>query len=199
MALPAVEARVVPLIGSAEAPHIVTLLFDYKCPHCQRLHAMLDETMGRYKGNVAFVLCPAPLNNRCNPYISREVPEFRDSCDLARLGLVVWVAKREAFAEFDQWMFSAEPEKLWHPRSVEAARAKAIELVGQNAFDAAQADPWIERYLQTSVRIYGSTIDDESGNAVPKLVYGNRWITPEPNSTDDLIKVLQEGLGLPEP
>ena len=165
-----------PLVGSPDAPYVVTLLFDYKCPHCQQLHFMLDEAIRRYDGKLAFALCPAPLNTQCNPYIPRDVDEFKDSCELAKIGLAVWVAKREAFPAFDRWMFSLESGDLWHPRSLDAARAKAVELVGQAKFDAARADPWIDRYMQTSIRIYGDTI--QSGNAVPKLVFGSRWVTP---------------------
>lgn len=37
------------------------------------------------------------------------------------------------------------------------------------------------------------------GNAVPKLVFGTRWITPEPNDADDLVLMLHESLGVPQP
>jgi hypothetical protein len=123
------------------------------------------------------------------------VDEFKDSCDLAKIGLAVWAAKREAFPEFDQWMFTHESGDRWHPRSPEAARAKAIELVGQEKFEAAMADPWIGKYLETSVRIYG----DAGGGAIPKLVFNSRWVTPRPNDTDDLVLILQDSLGLPMP
>ncbi len=199
-ALPAVEPRAVPLIGSASAPSIITLLFDYECPHCQHVHSMLQEVISRYHGKVAFVLCPAPLNNQCNPYISRQVEAFRDSCDLAKLGLAVWVARREAFSSFDDWMYSGDPGQPWRPRSLDAARAKAVALVGEKELDTALADPWVGRFLQASVRIYGNTVGPhESGNAVPKLVFGTRWITPEPADTEDFISILQEGLGVPKP
>jgi uncharacterized membrane protein len=198
--LPTIEARAVPLVGSPNAPYIVTLLFDYKCPHCQHLHAMLEDVIGRYDGKLAFVLCPAPLSNQCNPYIVRYVEEYRDSCELAKTGLAVWVAKPGAFPAFDNWMFSPEPGQLWHPRSVDAARAKAVELVGQAKFDAARDDPWIDRFMQASVRIYGNTVNpDQSGNAVPKLVFGARWVTPEPNDADDLVLILRDSLAVPSP
>ncbi len=197
----ALDPHAVPLIGSPDAPYIVTLLFDYQCPHCQRLHAMLEDVMQRYHGKVAFILCPAPLNNQCNPYIARETAEFKDSCDLAKIGLAVFAAKRDAFTAFDTWMFSADPgHDLWSPRSLDAARAKAIELVGQAKFDAAQTDPWVDEYLQTSVRIFGQSINpDQSGSAVPKLVFGSHWVTPEPQSADDLVVILQKSLELPKP
>jgi hypothetical protein len=198
--LPAIDPYAVPLVGSPDALYVVTLLFDYKCPHCQQLHFMLDEAIRHYGSKLAFALCPAPLNRQCNPYIPRDVAEFKDSCELAKVGLAVWLAKREAFPAFDRWMFSLESGDLWHPRSLDAARAKAVELVGQAQFDAAQADPWIDRHMQTSIRIYGDTIHlDQSGNALPKLVFDSRWVTPAPYDGDDLVLILHDSLGVPRP
>ena len=86
----------------------------------------------------------------------------------------------------------------FHPRSLAAARGKAVELVGQAKFDAALADPWIDRYMQTSVQIYGETIQN-GNNAVPKLVFGSRWVIPQPNDTDDFVLILQDSLTVPRP
>ena len=198
--LPALDPHAVPLVGSPDAPYVVTLLFDYKCPHCQQLHFMLDEAIRRYDGKLAFALCPAPLNTECNPYVPRDVDEFKDSCELAKIGLAVWVAKREAFPAFDGWMFSFESGDRWHPRSLDAARAKAVELVGQAKFDAARADPWIDRVfadLHSDLRPAPSRA--ATANGVPKLVFGSRWVIPQPNDADDLISILQDSLAMPSP
>jgi hypothetical protein len=197
---PAVDPRAVPLVGSPDAPYVVNLLFDYKCPHCQKMHFLLDEAIRRYGGQLAFALRPAPLNSQCNPYIQRDLDQFKDSCELAKIGLAVWLANREEFPAFDRWMFSLDSGDLWHPRSLEAATAKAVELVGQTNFDAALADPWIQQYLQASIRTYGNTIDTEhGGNALPKLVFGSRWATPEAHDADDLVTILHDSLAVPEP
>jgi hypothetical protein len=92
-------------------------------------------------------------------------------------------------------MFSLESGDRWRPRSLEAARAKAVELVGQAKFDAASTDPWIDRYLQMSIRIYGDT----GGTAIPKLVFGSRWVTPEQHDADDLVLILRDSLAVPGP
>ncbi len=193
--LPAIDPRAVPLVGSPDALYIVSLLFDYQCPHCQEMHFMLDEAIRRYGGMLAFALCPAPLNSQCNPYIPRDVEQFKDSCELAKVGLAVWAAKREAFPAFDRWMFSFESGDRWRPRSLDTARAKAAELVGQAKFEAARANSWIDRYMQTSIRIYGTT----GGNAVPKLVFGSRWVIPKPNDAGDLVLILHDSLAVPRP
>jgi len=195
--VPALDPHAVPLVGSPDAPYVVNLFFDYQCPHCQKVHDMLGETIRQYDGNLAFVLSPAPLNSQCNPYVSPEVEQFKDSCELARISLAVWVAKRDAFGDFDRWLFSPQPGQLWRPRTLEAAKAKAVELVGQAKFDAALGDPWIDTYMQTSMRMYGDTI--VSGNAVPKLVFGARWVIAEPEDADGLVAILQRVLGVPKP
>jgi uncharacterized membrane protein len=193
--LTAIDLHTVPLFGSPDSLHTVILLFDYECPHCQKVHSMLDEAIRRYDGKLAFVLCPAPLNTHCNPYIPFDVDAFKDSCELTKIALAVYVAKREAFSDFDHWMFSPEPGQVWHPRSPEAAKAKAVELVGQQRFDAARSDPWIAKYLQTSIQIFGET----GGDAVPKLVFGSHWVNPEPNDVNDLVSILQASLAMPKP
>jgi len=194
--LPAVDYHAVPMVGSPDAPYVVTLLFDYQCSHCQQIHFMLDEAIRRYAGKLAFALCPAPLNTQCNPYIPRDEDEFKNSCELAKICLAVWVAEREMFHAFENWMFTFESGDSWRPRSLETARAKAVELVGQAKFDAAWTDPWIGQYLQTSTRIYGQTIQNGKGG-VPKLIFGSRWVIPEPYNADDLVMILQESLAVP--
>ena len=196
--LPAISYQDVPMVGFSDAPYIIDLLFDYQCPHCQQLHLMLNEVTRLYNGKVAFVLCPTPLNSKCNHYIPSNVDTYKNSCELAKIGLAVWVAKHETFSVFDNWMFTFDTGNIWHPRSPDSARAKAIELVGQEEFDAAWSDPWIEQYLQTCVEKYGKTIQSGNGG-VPKLVLGSRWVIPEPNNAEDLIMILQKSLSVPYP
>ncbi len=102
------------------------------------------------------------------------------------------------FPDFENWMFIFESGDSWQPRSHEAARAKAVELVGQAAFDAVRVDPRIDNYLQTFVKIFGQTLQRGRGG-IPKMIYGSYWVIPEPNNADDLIEILQKSLGIPAP
>jgi uncharacterized membrane protein len=196
--LPAIDYHSVPMVGSPDAPYVVTLLFDYQCSHCQKIHFMLNEAIRRYAGKLAFALCPAPLSTKCNPYIPRDVDAFKNSCELAKISLAVWVARREAFPAFENWMFTFESGDSWHPRSLETTRAEAVELVGREKFDAAWSDPWIEQYMQTCIQIYSRTIQSGKGG-VPKLIFGSHWVIPEPYNADDLVMILQQSLAVPRP
>ena len=196
--LPVVDYHNVPIIGSPNAPYIINTLFDYKCPHCQQLHLMLNEAIRRYDGKLAFALCPAPLNTQCNPYIPRDVDAFKNSCELAKIGLVVWLVNRDAFATFENWMFTFDSGDRWHPRSLESTKAKAVELVGKEKLDAALSDSWIDQYLKSCINIYGQTMQGGNGG-VPKLVFGSLWVVPKPNNADDLINILQKSLRVPKP
>jgi uncharacterized membrane protein/protein-disulfide isomerase len=187
-----------PIIGSPDAPYVVKLLFDYQCPHCQKIHFMLHEAVRRYAGKLSFILCPTPLNTQCNPYIPRDVDAFKNSCEMARIGLAVWAAKPESFTSFENWMFTFESGDRWQPRPVEAARAKAVELVGKEKFNDAVREPWIEQYMQSCIQTYGETMQGGRGG-IPKLVFGSQWVIPEPNNEEDLIMILQKSLRIPKP
>jgi uncharacterized membrane protein/protein-disulfide isomerase len=191
-----IDYKTAPIIGSPDAPHVVKLLFDYQCTHCQKLHFMLDEVVRRYSGKLSFVLCPAPLNTQCNPYIPRDVDAFKNSCELARIGLMVWAASHEAFHELENWMFTFESGDKWKPRSLDDVRAKAVELIGKEKMDNTANKNWVESYMQTCVQIYGQTLQNGKGG-IPKMVYGSKWVIPQPNNEEDLIKVLQETFDLP--
>ena len=194
--LPSIDYHSSPMVGSPDAPYVVTMLFDYQCSHCQKIHFMLDEVIRRYNGKLAFVLCPVPLNTQCNPYIPRDVDQFKNSCELAKISLAVWVADREVFPAFESWMFSFESGDSWHPRSLETARAKAVELVGQAQFDAAISNPWIGHYLKISTQIYGQTIQGGRGG-IPKMIFGSQWVIPEVYNANDLFMILQKSLAVP--
>lgn len=196
--LPEVDYNNVPLTGSVNAEHKVLLLFDYKCSHCQKLHYQLKETVRRYDGKLAFVICPSPLNTACNPYIPKDNAFFKNSCEMAKIGLAVWKADKSKFSQFEDWMFSFETGDKWHPRAIEETTKMAIELIGKDRLNEALSDKWIGEYLETSVDIFGRTMQNGKGG-IPRLVYGNKWVIPETNNAEDLINILSTSLGLPKP
>jgi len=193
--IPVLDYHKSPVIGSPDAPEKVIIMFDYQCSHCQQLHFMLDMVIDRFEGKLAFALCPVPLDPACNRFVPEGSVAFRNSCELARIGLAVWRADPVAFKAFQDYMFTFESGDRWRPRSPADAMAKAVELTGRQKFDTAWTDPWLDEYLQTCVSIFGSTLKDGRGG-IPKMLYGTRWVISDAMNAGELEMILRGSLGL---
>ena len=100
-ALPTFADGEVPVLGPSDAPEELTLLFDFQCSHCRRLHQVLPELLAKAGGQYRIRLCPVPLSPACNPYIPASgVDRFAGSCALTRYALAVWYARPEAYEAY---------------------------------------------------------------------------------------------------
>ena len=183
-----------PVLGSADAKHIVVCLFDFTCPHCHAFHADLIEMLDRYMGQVAVVPLPVPFDSKCNRNTTKTEPHHEGACARAKLGLAVWKAKRDAYVEFDTWMFGADA-----PRPLDDARQKAIELVGEKALDAALADPWIQQRIENNIGLYEIVSVMSGRPVIPQLVVGGWIVAGRPTSSKVLFKLLEKEAGFAPP
>ncbi len=166
---------------------MVVELFDYTCPHCRQMHAYLADVRRRFKGQLAVIVLPMPMNRNCNPYVQLDEPMYKDACELARLAWAVWYAKPAAFGTFHAWLMDSKA-----PPSVAAARSKAEELVGSAALSESLADERIEGQIKAAGYIYKLAGLGE----IPKLL-SERYVTSgEPASADELAQSLAKQLDL---
>ena len=174
--LPAFEEGEVPVIGQGET---LTLLFDFQCSHCRRLHRVLPELSEHYR----ILLAPVPLSSACNPYIPASgIDRFRGSCQLTRLAMAVWYAKPgEVSAYWDFLLEGATPAE---------AENRAQELLG-DGFASALADSRIEAYLRKVEELFGRTSSGES-SGVPRFIAGRQWLVPETDDADELLNLLRQ-------
>ena len=177
-----------PALGSADAPKLLVVLFDYCCPHCRATHGYLLNGMAAHQDELAVLLLPTPLNTKCNPFWQETEPRFEHSCELARLALAVWRVDRKAFVQFDAWLF--EPET---PRDPTEARRKAEELTSAAALAQALKDPWIDRQIEQNVTAYHNS----GAERVPVILSpGMRAIVGRPESEKQLFELLEKELAL---
>jgi protein-disulfide isomerase len=67
----------------AEHPRIVVTEFsDYECPHCRRAHRNIRQMAARYADTVRLVHRHQPLDNACNPALSK--PFHKRACEFSR-------------------------------------------------------------------------------------------------------------------
>lgn len=142
-----------PVLGRRDAARVLVLLFDYACPHCQRLHDDLQRMIASRPGEVAVVLVPVAMWNTCNPYIKENGSDrFRHSCELTKIAMAVQHAAPQRFGEFDRWLFATT-----HPRDPGEARLKAAELVGVQLMLNALDSPDVAQRVKRNMDAYGSS------------------------------------------
>ncbi len=187
-ALPVFAEGEAPVLGPADAPEELTLLFDFQCIHCRRLHRLLPAFLDLAGGRYRIRLCPVPLSSGCNPYIPASgTDRFAGSCQLTRLALAVWFQAPEAYAAYWDFLSGGGDER----RQVDPAGAETLarQLLGE-AYEAALADGRVEAYLRRAYELFGRTSNSEK-SGVPRLISGRQWIVPEVDTADALWTLVQ--------
>jgi hypothetical protein len=187
------DVRRTPLLGEPDAEIVVVELFDYTCPHCRQLHHYLSEARKRYGAQLAVAVLVTPMDPRCNRYVHEPATE-PGSCELARLAVAVWQTKPAAFAAFHDWLMEST-----ETRSLEVARARAIEILGEgvldlaaNVLDRASAAEAVTREIEADNRIYQLA----GAGTIPKLLTERLIIAGQPASAEKLFEVLEKHVGL---
>lgn len=187
--LPEFSAHELPVTGDPDAPHVITLLYDWQCSHCRQIHLMLPDVVNETGGSVAFVCCPVSLSRECNPYLPQGPDSFTGSCTLLRIGLALWRTDPIAYSRYEEWYWE-DSGKGWYPPGVDDATYQAVLLIGADALERAMNDPWTDDYLESVLQLFGRT--SKNGRAaVPRLIYGNRWIIPEADDAAGLASLVK--------
>ena len=172
---------------SGESPVTLTLLFDFQCIHCRRLHRILPEFLAASEGRYRVLLCPVPLSSACNPYIPASgIDRFAGSCTLTRLALAVWYARPEAWPDYWDFLLGAGEER--RQTEAAAAEARAREILGAD-FEAALQDPRIEACLRKGYELFGRTSSSEK-SGIPRLILGQDWLVPQTDSAEALAELV---------
>ncbi len=190
-ALPTFSEGEVPVSGPQDAPDELTLLFDFQCIHCRRLHLILPDLLEKAGGQYRLHLCPVPLSSDCNPYIpATGVDRFAGSCPLTRYALAVWYACPDAYGAYWDYLLGGGDERAVVAPAEAEARARA--LLGED-FQTAVKDPRIDAYLRKVEELFGRTSNAEK-SGVPRLIHGQKWLVPETDQADELLELIRLSL-----
>ena len=196
-ALPTFAEGDLPILGDSpvkpanDEATTLTLLFDFQCIHCRRLHRILPELLEKAGGQYRIQLCPVPLSSACNPYIPASgIDRFAGSCPLTRYALAVWFARPDAYADYwDELLGDGDEHATIAPAD---AADRALALLGDD-FEAALQDPRIEATLRKAEELFGRT-STAGKSSVPRLIAGQRWLVPETDDPDELLSLIREQL-----
>ena len=195
-ALPTFADGEVPVLGPSDAPEELTLLFDFQCSHCRRLHKVLPELLAKAGGQYRIRLCPVPLSPACNPYIpATGVDRFAGSCALTRYALAVWYARPEAYEAYWDELLGGGPSTgsgTAQGTAQAQAEAAARAILGSD-FAVATKDSRIDAYLRKVEELFGRTSNAEK-SGVPRLICGQKWLVPETDQADELLELIRLSL-----
>jgi uncharacterized membrane protein len=181
----------VPMLGSPAATNFIVSLFDYTCVHCRALHPLLAGAERKYAGRLAILSLPAPLDAACNPLLPYTAPANSNACEYAKLGLAVWRAKREAFREFDDWLFASNP-----PPPLNQARAKAEALAGQAELAGALGQKWLQTQLRLDISLYQANAIATQDTHLPQLIIGDAIAHGSIDTADELSQIITQHTSL---
>ncbi len=198
-ALPSFVDGEIPVLGPQDAPEELTLLFDFQCIHCRRLHRVLPDLLEKAGGQYRIRLCPVPLSSACNPYIpAAGVDRFAGSCALTRDALAVWYARPDAYEAYWDYLLGGGPSTASTGSATSSgpapadAEARARAILG-DGFQAAVQDPRIDAYLRKVEELFGRTSNAEK-SGVPRLIHGQNWLVPETDQADELLELIRLSL-----
>ena len=198
-ALPSFVDGEIPVLGPQDAPDELTLLFDFQCIHCRRLHRVLPDLLEKAGGQYRIRLCPVPLSSACNPYIpAAGVDRFAGSCALTRDALAVWFARPDAYEAYWDYLLGGGPSTVSTGSATSSgptpadAEARARAILG-DGFQAAVQDPRIDAYLRKVEELFGRTSNAEK-SGVPRLIHGQNWLVPETDQADELLELIRLSL-----
>lgn len=137
-----------PVVGHADAAHLLFLMVDYACPHCRKLHELARELQATRPEHVALVILPTPIHPDCNPAMEQVPDRFAHSCELARLSLAVFGAAPDRWADYDRWLFDPET-----PRTPDEARAYAEAMLGTPV--GAGLPAALDAMLERNIALFG--------------------------------------------
>ena len=189
--LPAFTDGEIPVLGPSDAHDELTLLFDFQCNHCRRLHQILPDLLEKAGGQYRIRLCPVPLSSACNPYIPASgIDRFAGSCPLTRYALAVWYARPDVYETYWDYLLGGGDERASIAPADAEARARA--LLG-DGFQEAIQDPRIDAYLRKAEELFGRTSNAEK-SGVPRLIHGQNWLVPETDQADELLELIRLSL-----
>jgi protein-disulfide isomerase/uncharacterized membrane protein len=139
-----IDFESVPVKGPADAPIQVTEFSDFLCPFCRNLAGAFGDFLPRSQGRVAIRFKHYPLDQDCNPAMTRTVHE--GACELALGG--VCAEEQGKFWQYHDRIFAQPPTS---PGSEDVVRLATEAGLDGNAFSQCLSSPGARAKLDRDI------------------------------------------------
>ena len=185
-----------PLIGSPDAPHVVIEMVSYNCPHCRKMHALVEDAVHRYGDQVAVLVMPVPLDKDCNKLITDAAISHRGACGTARMVISVAKLNPSAFPKLHDFLMSGDKDK---PPAMERLIPKAQGLVDRDRLRELMKSAEVNKQLAGYVDLFGQLQSQSHGSkafGLPVQILGDKVMSGEVEKAEDIYKAWEENLGV---
>jgi protein-disulfide isomerase len=143
-----------PLLGEIEARVTIEEFSDYECGFCRRAHFTVRKLVERYDGRVRFIHRHFPLDQACNPIVTR--PFHRHACEAARAAICA--DRQGRFWEYQDLLFANQRHLEREYLFVYARRADLDMDAFRKCLDARETKSYLERDIREGIgwRIRGT-------------------------------------------
>ncbi|MDC0325422.1 thioredoxin domain-containing protein [bacterium] len=181
-----------PTLGTLEAPHRITCIFDYTCHHCRQLHGFIREVLVKYEGQLSCLMIPMPLDATCNRLMTKTPKDHVNACQYAKICLAVHQVAPDKYDEFDTWLFSNHKSVKPVPTVMEHAK----QLLGAEKLSEALKSAKLKEQLNQNITAYETTSKMGRKSSMPQTIIGTQVVYGPPPSVKALDGILQRILNL---
>ena len=184
-----------PLIGSPEAPHIAIEMVSYDCPHCRKMHAMMQQALAHYGGQVALLVMPIPLEKGCNKLVEVEAASHVGACATARRACGIARLDPSAFPKFHDFLMSGKDK----PPTMLRIVPKSNALVDQEQLRQIIGSPEVKKQIEGYIDLYAqlqATSHSKKTFGLPVQILGDQVMSGSVDTQEDLYKAWEEHLGI---
>ena len=167
-----------PLLGKPDAQLVLVEMFDYTCPHCRQTHQTIEQVRKQYGDRLAVVTLPVPLDGKCNPTIRSTHASHRESCELAKLAIAVWLTNRSQFDGFHNYLFDAQP-------GYAQAMAKAKTTVDGEKLDQHLRSTLPADFIKQHITLYQKA----GAGTIPKFLFPKATTVGAIESSDAMTRL----------
>ncbi len=184
-----------PIIGDPEAPHVIVELVSYDCPHCRKMHPIVQRSLRRYGNQVAILILPIPMEMKCNRLIKDPKASHAGACTTARMALAVAHLKPAAFRGFHDAMMADEKKPPSQAQSV----AKAYGMVDSSKLPALTRGEILNKQVAQYVDLFETLQKQNADNknfGLPIQILGDEVMSGSVEKAEDVYNAWEKNLGI---
>jgi uncharacterized membrane protein len=185
-----------PLIGSPEAPHVMVEMVSYDCPHCRKMHHIMEKGRARYGDQMAILVMPVPLEMSCNKMVTDPKASHRGACATARFALGVAALQPRSFEKLHNWLMSGDKKK---PPALEKLIPKAYAMVDRDRLRTLTRGEQLNKQIAEYVNLFGKLRNRPGAGkdfGLPVQILGDKVLSGTVEKEKEVFAAWEEHLGV---